>query len=787
MSILTKPARSVFAPKNADGTDRRLSLAENQTWGIEVEKGILALESGGGLFYDTKVSLNADLAHAEHTGAWVTNDATATNNGIYRKIGASGSGTWTKALSLPRDPFIPTENSGAGTANAIVANTIGTPATAAYEALILIYSTEANTGATTIALDGGSARPLVTNTGAALPSGYLGAGMGFLVIDDGTNYRMLSYGDATAIQAAAEAARDDMFSRYLGGYASDNAATTSAGAFLGAGTTYWNTASNIFRVYDGSAWGNLTTTIDDGDVSETKLSDGLTAQLVHVTSSKAALKNVDVSRYQTVSLADTGSMWLWKSGDQSASMVYKSVTSTTVTAATDTFTATAHGLYDTDIVMATTTANGVTTNIPYWVKKVDANNFKLCTSHGNVLAATYVDVTGSANMTFKHLKDALEAVFVVRAGAKLDGTEGAWSRVKGAYDERAWWPMTNAGLQAASDYSNKLIFAAGSETATKIYVKHSSVMWQGEGMFASIVNFTHTSGDGIVNVLADSGALQNGLEIKDMQVNGASLTGSGSIIKLKDFGYANIERCYFYGVQVNLTFAIDMRSTWPQGSYYCSIKHNIFGLMQFGIFMGDGANNALIEHNRFQCASPGGGQCITLDGSGSGFISSVTLVGNITELPGQVTSGIYVGAAVDGLTIIGHRYESMSTGLTVVDGAKHVRNLNPYYEGCATKVNSTGRGLIKEQIAGGFVYGVTGIIENEKPYNVTPVRASVGLYRFTFVSPPASANYSLTLGGDAVITKLVAKTSTYFDLETLNISGVRTDAANIDFDAKMAI
>lgn len=44
----------------------------------------------------TKALLDADLAHAADAIAYVTNDTTATNNGFYRKVGASGSGSWAK-------------------------------------------------------------------------------------------------------------------------------------------------------------------------------------------------------------------------------------------------------------------------------------------------------------------------------------------------------------------------------------------------------------------------------------------------------------------------------------------------------------------------------------------------------------------------------------------------------------------------------------------------------------------------------------------------------------------
>ncbi|MBO9717529.1 MAG: hypothetical protein J7507_12155 [Pseudoxanthomonas sp.] len=51
-------------------------------------------QSAGQIGYATKAAMDADLAHPEGTLALVTNDATSTNNGTYRKTGASGSGSW---------------------------------------------------------------------------------------------------------------------------------------------------------------------------------------------------------------------------------------------------------------------------------------------------------------------------------------------------------------------------------------------------------------------------------------------------------------------------------------------------------------------------------------------------------------------------------------------------------------------------------------------------------------------------------------------------------------------
>lgn len=64
---------------------------------VTIEDDISALQLGQGsgvLGYATLASLTADLTPVDKSIAYVTNDAIATNNGTYRKSGATGVGSW---------------------------------------------------------------------------------------------------------------------------------------------------------------------------------------------------------------------------------------------------------------------------------------------------------------------------------------------------------------------------------------------------------------------------------------------------------------------------------------------------------------------------------------------------------------------------------------------------------------------------------------------------------------------------------------------------------------------
>lgn len=94
-----------------DSSEARLTAAElvNTTQDSE----IAALQAGQGagvIGYATQAELYADLAHAETTVGYVTNDPDSNKNGVYRKVGASGAGSWTQSSgTVPLNSIARTE------------------------------------------------------------------------------------------------------------------------------------------------------------------------------------------------------------------------------------------------------------------------------------------------------------------------------------------------------------------------------------------------------------------------------------------------------------------------------------------------------------------------------------------------------------------------------------------------------------------------------------------------------------------------------------------------------
>jgi len=156
-----------------------------RAWGAWIEEIISSFLSTGGKIYQTLALLNADLAPAANSTAWVMEDATVANNGIYRKVGASGSGYWVRAGDLPYS-FIFASNTGAGAPNAILATT-SIPVSPS--ALVLLQIAEDYTGVSaTVSFNGGA--PLAIKSNAGQDVTHLEAGSVLYGVISGSTFRL---------------------------------------------------------------------------------------------------------------------------------------------------------------------------------------------------------------------------------------------------------------------------------------------------------------------------------------------------------------------------------------------------------------------------------------------------------------------------------------------------------------------------------------------------------------------------------------------------------------------
>ena len=162
-----------------------------------------ALPLGAVKAYPSVAAMNADTAPAAGTLAYAEGKT-------YRKTAVSGSAGWEVFLDfIPGAQLISAPVTG-GTPNAVLATSASPVSAVAYKQLILVgpFSAANPTAGMTVSINGEAPRALVTNTGDPIPPNYVRTKMSALVVLDADGkYRLFSYGDASAIQAAAEAAK----------------------------------------------------------------------------------------------------------------------------------------------------------------------------------------------------------------------------------------------------------------------------------------------------------------------------------------------------------------------------------------------------------------------------------------------------------------------------------------------------------------------------------------------------------------------------------------------------
>ena len=195
-------AETVFAD-GPFGSPLQPAKSEIRALLTQYETIINAFLSSGGLVFPDKAAADASLGYPAYTMAWVIKDAIVANNGVYRKVGASGAGSWLRLADLPYS-FIIATDAGAGTANAIQATT-SIPVSSS--ALVWMNVFEANTASpVTVSFNGGTALTMKTNGGNNIAVGGLVAGMIVMGIVAGATFRLISDQSSAALLAQVEAA-----------------------------------------------------------------------------------------------------------------------------------------------------------------------------------------------------------------------------------------------------------------------------------------------------------------------------------------------------------------------------------------------------------------------------------------------------------------------------------------------------------------------------------------------------------------------------------------------------
>lgn len=254
----------------------------------------LEAAQAGALVKDTLANLQALTSVSEASiMAWVTNDSTNANNGIYENTGTASAPAWTRRTSIPQF-MITGINVDAGTANAIQITTDLPVPTEDGRALIAVPINEDTTADVTLSINGETPLQVLTSNGNQISVGNLVAGKYVLGVIVGTNFQLLSDVETSATLTAVEAVFNDMDTRYLGGKASAPT-TDNAGNALIEGATYFNTTEDQSYVWTGLVWQSYSATPNDS-VNFAKFTSELASEadvLFTVASSGADFTNLN--------------------------------------------------------------------------------------------------------------------------------------------------------------------------------------------------------------------------------------------------------------------------------------------------------------------------------------------------------------------------------------------------------------------------------------------------------------------------------------------------------------
>ncbi len=166
--------------------------ADIRDWALWLESMVTSGILSSGPWFATKASMT--LGNAANTIAIVYNDPTAANNGLYIKVGSSGSGSWTQLTSfLPGYQFVTASPTGASTANAIVASTSPRLPAGDGVALVTLAIPATNTASpVTVRFDGGDLLTIKTRTGEGPDAGELQQNDVVAGFVSGATFRLIS-------------------------------------------------------------------------------------------------------------------------------------------------------------------------------------------------------------------------------------------------------------------------------------------------------------------------------------------------------------------------------------------------------------------------------------------------------------------------------------------------------------------------------------------------------------------------------------------------------------------
>lgn len=268
----------------------------------------------------------------------------------------------------------------------------------------------------------------------------------------------------------------------------------------------------------------------------------------------------------------------------------------------------------------------------------------------------------------------------------------------------------------------------------------------------------------------------------------ATATGSGYLLDLKSMQFSTCERLWIVGAGVAGQIGVRMEAqataahiaagVATEGSYNY-LRDCVIGGVTDCVSIRNIANSNTLENVRCQPSITGGyGIRIVADVAAGAYVNNIRIISCACEYPGKITSGVYVGANVSGVTILGTRFESMNIGVYVdpAAGDVWVPLRGNYFSSCNTDVRNEGGDTHKGSVAllrFSVVSGSVTIVRKSGIESVT--RSAVGVYSVTF-SRGLGTDYVPNVTSSNPQTEVVSLASKTLLIRTYNSAGAPTDA-----------
>lgn len=262
----------------------------------------------------------------------------------------------------------------------------------------------------------------------------------------------------------------------------------------------------------------------------------------------------------------------------------------------------------------------------------------------------------------------------------------------------------------------------------------------------------------------------------------SSAPAGGSIIDLGSMQFSTLERLRIFGTNGQQGIQMSAVLNQTEGSYN-SVRDSTINTNGDCISIINVANSNLIDNVRMQPSLAGtyGVRIATTDGT---YVNNIRIMNCGIEYPGRVVNGIAIGADVDGVTIIGNRFESLGTAVNVINGAGrvYVPRAGNYFSSCDVDVNRSGSQAFLGQMVSGRFNAASGAVSivNRSGYGSIS-RVSAGIYTVSAAPGYNWGNISVTATSGIASTEAVSIGASSFQIRTRDSAGTYTDADAISF------